>query len=46
MKIKLKRFVSILRYMHQLEPRVLMGGIAASVMEAVKPFVAMIISRF
>ena len=45
MKIKLKRFVSILRYMHQLEPRVLFCGIAASVMEAVKPFVAMIIAK-
>ncbi len=45
MIIKLKRFVSILRYMHQLEPRVLFGGIAASVLEAMKPFVAMIISK-
>lgn len=45
MKTKLKRFASILRYMHQLEPRVLVGGIAASVLVAVKPFVTMIISK-
>jgi ATP-binding cassette subfamily B protein len=45
MKTKLKRFISILRYIHKLEPRVLFCGIAASVMEAVKPFVAMIIAK-
>ena len=45
MKTKLKRFASILCYIHELEPKVLLGGITASILEAVKPFVAMIISK-
>ena len=33
MKTKLKRFASILCYIHELEPKVLLGSITASILK-------------
>ncbi len=45
MKAKFKRFLSTLRYICQLEPRMLYDGIAGAVINSIKPFVLLIISK-
>lgn len=45
MKAMLKRIGTILSYIRQLEPRALYDGVAAAVLNAVKPFVMLIVSK-
>lgn len=45
MKAKIKRIGSILYYIRKLEPRALYDGVFAAVLNAIKPFVMLIISK-
>lgn len=45
MKAKYKRFISLLRYCRKLEPGMLFDGVSAAVLNAVKSFILLIVSK-